>query len=113
MIVKLSHIVSLYEQAKKPIEKAMLDTPWTLEDEQLLRYVCEQIAQWGDNPEVTLDFDVPMGLGDKDALIRFFLSLSELFDEQLPGVNRKSFQSLLSNISPDIVVEVSEEIFND
>jgi hypothetical protein len=109
--VKLSHLVALHQKATPVIEKAMLDVVWDNEDEALLRQVTDELNRLGADPDVDIDHDVPLGLGDTDALIRFGLSLFQLHEES-GKLSLDSFENLLRPINEAVFDEVFDDIFN-
>ena len=110
--VKLSQLIQLHALAKPLIEKAMLEVIWDDDDEITMRKFAEQVNQWGAGPTVSIHRDVPLGLGDTDALIRFVLSLYQLYEDN-PAIQKKNFERLLLQINRDIYLEVWEEFFGD
>ena len=110
--VKLSGLVALHTKAKPAIEKAMLEVVWDQENEELMLGLAKMINQWGADPFVKLEIDVPMGLGDADALIRFALSLYQLYENE-KGFKKENFERLLIQINRDIYLDVFEDIFGE
>ena len=88
----------------------MLDVIWDDDDEVLLRRTIETIHRMGAEPIVRIELDAPLGLGDTDALIRFVLSLYQLYEGE-PAFRKENFERLLVQINRDVFLEVWEDIF--
>lgn len=110
--VKLSHLVALHQKVIPAIEKAMLDVVWDEEDEALLREVAEEMNRLGRSPDADIEHDVPLGLGDADALIRFGLSLYQLHEE-VGKLAYEHFERLLRPVNEAVFKEVADEIFGE
>lgn len=110
MKVKLSELVKLHTKAMPAIENAMLDIVWTEEEEILLHKLGSQINSWGSTPGMALEKDVPLGLGDAVALIKFGLSLYQLFEDD-PDFKLENFERILSQVGLRIYREIAGELF--
>lgn len=110
--VKLSEIVKCHSEAMPAIEKTMLDVAWDEEDEKLLQSIADKYNQWGREKFVMVEHDVPIGLGDSVALIRFGLSLFQL-NEQNPDFKFEHFERLLIQVNHSIFKEIKKEIFEE
>lgn len=109
--VKLSELVKLHTKALPAIENAMLDVVWTEEEEILLHQIGSQINSWGAEEGMALEKDVPIGLGDSLALIRFGLSLYQLYEDD-HDFKLENFKRILSQVNLRIYNEVKTEIFS-
>lgn len=109
--VKLSEMIKCHTEAMPAIEKAMLDVVWDEQDEHLLKSVAEKYNQWGESKFVLVEHDVPLGLGDSVALIRFGLSLFQLHEKDW-GFNLENFERLLIQVNRAAYNELKKEIFS-
>lgn len=109
--IKLSQLVEQHSMALPIIEKAMLDVAWDEKDESTLEQITRQINLWGSVSGMAVEKDVPLGLGDAYALIRFILSLCKLFEKSI-DLKREHFERLLVQINRRVCKEVYEDIFS-
>ena len=110
--VKLSSLVKLHTDALPVIEKAMLDVVWDEEDQSLNYNTAMEVNKLGSVPGMAVEKDVPLGLGDTDALIRFFLSLVQLHRKN-PEIRKEHFERLFIQLNRRVYKEAYNDIFSD
>ena len=110
--VKLSRIVQLYTFSRPVIEKAALGVAWDETDQEKLGKIARQIKFWGSQDDFAIERDVPLGLGDTDALIRLFLSVYQLYAPEDKTVKLEQFEKVCLLINEDVYWEVADEILD-